>query len=219
MTVLTQAVLVHITLAYSGLALAVATGIPLAVLSLRSRPAGAIVSTITAIGQAIPVFALVAFMVPLVGIGFVPSVLVIFISTLLPVVRNTYAGISSVDPDVADAAAGIGLTWTETVTRVRIPLSLHAIFSGVKFSSIIANGVAIITVFIGSGGLGVVVLRGLARFYVPEILLGILPAIAITLITDFCLSRLEYQLTPLPLRNASGTWLLSGSHSDRGRHQ
>jgi osmoprotectant transport system permease protein len=203
MTALTHAILVHVALTFSGLALAVATGIPLAVLSLRSRPAGAIVSTITAIGQAIPIFALVAFMVPLVGIGFVPSVLVIFISTLLPVVRNTYAGISSVDPDIADAAAGIGLTWTETVTKVRIPLSLHAIFSGVKFSSIIANGVAIITVFIGSGGLGAFVLRGLARFYIPEILLGILPAVAITLITDYCLSRLERKLTPLPLRESA----------------
>jgi osmoprotectant transport system permease protein len=205
MTVLTQAILVHVTLAFSGLALAVATGIPLAVLSLRSRTAGAVVSTTTAIGQAIPVFALVAFMVPLVGIGFVPSVLVIFISTLLPIVRNTYAGISTVDPDIVDAAAGIGLTWTETVTKVRIPLSLHSIFSGVKFSSIIANGVAIITVFIGSGGLGVIVLRGLARFYVPEILIGILPAIVITLITDYCISRLEHELTPLPLRERAPT--------------
>ncbi len=65
----------------------------------------------------------------------------------------------------------------------------------------IAHGVAIVTVFIGSGGLGAIVLRGLARFYVPEILLGILPAIAITLLTDFCLSRLETRLTPLPLRD------------------
>ncbi|MCU0631352.1 MAG: ABC transporter permease [Methanolinea sp.] len=200
MTALPAAILVHITLAFSGLALAVAVGIPLAALSLRSRTAGAIISTLTAIGQAIPVFALVAFMVPLVGIGFAPSVLVIFISTLLPIVRNTYAGISSVDPDITDAAAGIGLRWSETLTKVRVPLSLHAIFSGVKFSSIIANGVAIVTVFIGSGGLGVIVLRGLARFYVPEILLGILPAIAITLLSDYCLSRLEDRLTPLPLK-------------------
>ena len=203
MTTLADAIVVHLALAFSGLALAVAAGIPLAVLSLKSRAAGAIVSTMTAIGQAIPIFSLVAFMVPLVGIGFGPAVLVIFLSTLLPVVRNTYAGISSVDPDLADAATGIGLTWVESVKNVRIPLSLHAIFSGVKFSSIIANGVAIVTVFIGSGGLGVIVLRGLARFYIPKILLGILPAIAITLITDYCLSLLETRLTPVPLRKTA----------------
>ena len=199
-TTLLEATFVHIMLAYSGLAIAVAIGIPLAVLSLRSRTAGVIISAITGIGQAIPILALVAFMVPLAGIGFMPSVLVIVVSTLMPIVRNTYAGISSVDPELADAAAGIGLTWTETVTKVRVPLSLHAIFSGIKFSSIIANGVAIVTVLIGSGGLGVIVLRGLARFYVPEILIGILPAIAITLIADYCLSRLETRLTPPPLR-------------------
>jgi osmoprotectant transport system permease protein len=133
-TTLLEATFVHILLAYSGLAIAVAIGIPLAVLSLRSRTAGVIISAITGIGQAIPILALVAFMVPLAGIGFLPSVLVIVVSTLMPIVRNTYAGISSVDPELADAAAGIGLTWTETVTEVRVPLSLHAIFSGIKFS-------------------------------------------------------------------------------------
>jgi osmoprotectant transport system permease protein len=195
-----DAILVHLTLAYSGFFLAVATGITLAVISLRSRPAAIAISTLTGIGQAIPVFALVAFMVPLVGIGFWPSVLVIFITTLMPIVRTSYAGISSIDQNLVDAAQGIGLTWWETVVRIRIPLCLHAIFSGLKFSSIIANGVAVITVFIGSGGLGTIVLRGFARFYMPEIIAGILPAIIIALAADYALSRLEEQLTPLPLR-------------------
>ncbi len=210
MTTFVEAFTIYVSLVYSGLALAVAAGIPLAVLSLRSRTAGAIISTITGIGQAIPLLAMVAFIVPLAGIGFMPSVLVIFISTLMPIVRNTYAGISLVDPGLTDAAAGIGLTWSQTVTRVRIPLSLHAIFSGIKFSSIIANGVAILTVLIGSGGLGVIVLRGLARFYIPEILLGIIPAIAITLTGDICLSLLEKRLTPLPLRDMNPDILTHG---------
>jgi osmoprotectant transport system permease protein len=195
-----QAVLVHIALAYTGFALAVAAGIPLAVLSLRSRYAGILISALTGIGQAVPVFALVALMVPLVGIGFWPSVLVIFISTLFPIVRNTYAGISTIDRNLTDAAEGIGLRWGETVRNVRFPLSLHAIFSGIKFSSIIANGVAVITVFIGSGGLGSIVLEGLARFYVPEILAGIVPAIIIALVAEYALTRLEYRMTPPPLR-------------------
>jgi osmoprotectant transport system permease protein len=200
MTSFIQAVLVHIALAYTGFAIAVAVGIPLAVLSLRSRYAAVFISTLTGIGQAVPIFALVALMVPLVGIGFWPSVLVIFISTLLPIVRNTYAGISAIDANLAEAARGIGLSWGETVQHVRIPLSLHAIFSGVKFSSIIANGVAVITVFIGSGGLGTIVLEGLARFYIPEILAGIIPAIIIALVADYALTRLEYAMTPPPLR-------------------
>jgi osmoprotectant transport system permease protein len=66
------------------------------------------------LGQAIPIFALVAFMVPLVGIGFIPSIIVVFISTLLPIVRSTFAGIASVDQGLIDAANGIGLTWKET---------------------------------------------------------------------------------------------------------
>jgi len=140
-------------------------------------------------------------MVPLVGIGFIPSIIVVFISTLLPIVRSTFAGIASVDQGLIDAANGIGLTWKETLIKVRIPLSWHAIFSGLKFFSIIANGVAVITVFIGSGGLGTIILRGLARFYIPEILTGIIPAIAIALIADYLLSRLEERVTPLPLRD------------------
>lgn len=200
MTTLADALLVHILLASGGFALAVAAGIPLAILSLRYRTAGAILSAVTAVGQAVPVFALVAFIVPVAGIGFFPSVMVIAVSTLLPVLRSTYAGISSIDPEIADAAEGIGLGFASTVLKVRIPLSWHAIFAGLRFSSIIANGVAIVTVFIGSGGLGVIVLRGLARFYPPEILAGILPAIAIALVADYCLSRLETRLTPPPLR-------------------
>ena len=201
MTALSDAVIVHVFLAYCGFGMAVLAGIPLAVLSLRSRYAAILVSFITGIGQAIPIFALVAFMVPLVGIGFIPSILVVFISTLLPIVRSTFAGIASVDQGLIDAANGIGLTWKETLIKVRIPLSWHAIFSGLKFSSIIANGVAVITVFIGSGGLGTIILRGLARFYIPEILTGIIPAIAIALIADHLLSRLEERVTPPPLRD------------------
>ena len=201
MTTLSDAVIVHIALAYCGFGMAVLVGIPLAMLSLRSRYLAALVSFLAGVGQAIPIFALVAFMVPLVGIGFVPSILVIFISTLLPIVRSTFAGFASVDPGLIDAAKGIGLTWKETLVRVRIPLSWHAIFSGLKFSSIIANGVAVITVFIGSGGLGTIILRGLARFYIPEILKGIIPAIVIALTADYLLSRLEEWLTPPPLRN------------------
>jgi osmoprotectant transport system permease protein len=195
-----DAILVHLALAYSGFLLAVATGIPLAAISLRSRSAAIVIATLTGIGQAIPIFALVAFMVPLVGIGFWPSVLVIFITTLMPIVRSTYAGISSIEPDLVEAARGIGLTRHQTVLRIRIPLSLHAIFSGVKFSSIIANGVAVVTVFIGSGGLGTIVLEGLARFYMPEVVAGIMPAVFIALAANYALSRLEYLLTPLPLR-------------------
>jgi osmoprotectant transport system permease protein len=201
MTALSDAVVVHVFLAYCGFGMAVLAGIPLAVLSLRSRYAAILVSSITGIGQAIPIFALVAFMVPLVGIGFIPSIIVVFISTLLPIVRSTFAGIASVHQGLIDAANGIGLTWKETLIKVRIPLSWHAIFSGLKFSSIIANGVAVITVFIGSGGLGTIILRGLARFYIPEILTGIIPAIAIALIADYLLSRLEERVTPLPLRD------------------
>jgi osmoprotectant transport system permease protein len=201
MTALSDAVVVHVFLAYCGFGMAVLAGIPQAVLSLRSRYAAILVSSITGIGQAIPIFALVAFMVPLVGIGFIPSIIVVFISTLLPIVRSTFAGIASVDQGLIDAANGIGLTWKETLIKVRIPLSWHAIFSGLKFFSIIANGVAVITVFIGSGGLGTIILRGLARFYIPEILTGIIPAIAIALIADYLLSRLEERVTPLPLRD------------------
>lgn len=201
MTALSDAVVVHVFLAYCGFGMAVLAGIPQAVLSLRSRYAAILVSSITGIGQAIPIFSLVAFIVPLVGIGFIPSIIVVFISTLLPIVRSTFAGIASVDQGLIDAANGIGLTWKETLIKVRIPLSWHAIFSGLKFFSIIANGVAVITVFIGSGGLGTIILRGLARFYIPEILTGIIPAIAIALIADYLLSRLEERVTPLPLRD------------------
>ena len=153
----------------------------------------------------IPALALAALAVPVLGIGFGPALLVVAVSTLLPVARSTYVGLTSPAPAEIDAARGIGLSPLETVRYVRAPCAAPAFFSGLRLAAVIANSVAVITVFIGSGGLGAVVLEGLSRFYFVQVLMGALPAIAIALLNDRALAALEARLVPPAYRAGTGT--------------
>ncbi|HOW05173.1 ABC transporter permease [Methanospirillum hungatei] len=192
----TTAIIQHLTLAYSGFLISAVIGIGGAVVAVRWSLMRAILISGSSLLQSIPAFTIVALVVPFLGIGFTPAVVVVFVTTLLPVLRNATIGLSSTDPVLIDASVGMGLSFCQTIRFVRFPLAIRPIFSGLRLSSIVANSVAVVTVFIGSGGLGAIVLEGLVRFHIPGILAGVIPAMIIALLADFLLGRLEEFCAP-----------------------
>ncbi len=189
-------ILQHIVLAYTALFVSIALGIPLAILALYSRPLQKIVMTLANLMQAVPTLAVVAIVVPLIGIGFWPAIVAIILRALLPIIKNTWIGLSSVDPVLIASAEGIGLSEWEIIRYVRLPNAYPAIFAGVKFAAILANSVAILTAMIGSGGLGSLVFEGLAGVNMMKMLSGALPAIGIALFLDAFFSWMERRLLP-----------------------
>ncbi|WP_175060011.1 ABC transporter permease [Thermococcus sp. 2319x1] len=186
----------HLVLTYASLFLSIAVGIPLATLSLKSKRLASFITGFANLVQAIPSFAVVAIVVPLLGIGFTPAVFAIFLRALLPIVKNTYVGLSEVDEAMIDAARGIGLTEWEIIRYVRFPHAYPAMFAGIKFAAVLANSIAILTAIIGSGGLGSLVFEGLASFNTDKILAGSIPAIMMAVFIDISFSYLEKRVTP-----------------------
>ena len=196
-----QATLEHFFLAYTALLAGIIVAIPLVLLSLYSERLASLVMKFSNLVQAVPSFAVVAVVVPLIGIGFTPAVIAIMLRVLLPIIKNTYIGLFNVDPALIDSAKGIGLTEFQIIRNVRLPNAYPAIFAGLKFAAILANSIAVLTALIGGGGLGSMIFEGLTNFNTAKILAGTLPVIAIALFLDFSFSVLEHRLTPEYLKN------------------
>jgi osmoprotectant transport system permease protein len=129
--------------------------------------------------------------VPLVGFGFKPTVIALFLYGLLPVVRNTIAGIESVDPDVPDAAAGMGMTSLQVLTRIELPLAWPVILTGIRISTIIGIGTATLGATIGAGGLGKPIIAGLIGQNPAYILEGAVLVALFAVIVDLGLGMME----------------------------
>ncbi len=190
------ATLEHFFLAYTALLAGIIVAVPLVLLSLYSERLASLVMKFSNLVQAVPSFAVVAVVVPLIGIGFTPAVIAIMLRVLLPIIKNTYIGLFNVDPALIDSAKGIGLTEFQIIRNVRLPNAYPAIFAGLKFAAILANSIAVLTALIGGGGLGSMIFEGLTNFNTAKILAGTLPVIAIALFLDFSFSVLEHRLTP-----------------------
>ncbi len=192
-----EATFEHLLLVYGSLALGVFLSIPLAIASVYNRYLASLVVAFSNLLQALPSFAVVALVVPLMGIGFKPAVIAILVRVLLPIIKNTYIGLSSVDPSILDSARGIGLTDWQIMRKIRFPNAYPAFFAGIKFASILANGIAILTAIIGSGGLGSLVFEGLAQHNQDKVIAGALPAVIVALLTDLSFSRSEKKFKTL----------------------
>lgn len=193
--VIGEAVIQQIVLVYSALAAAIAIGIPLAVISLFSRFLEKTVMAMANLVQAVPTFAVVAIVVPLIGIGFWPAIFAILLRALLPIVKNAWIGLADVDGSAIDSGRGIGLTEWQIVRYIRFPNAWPALFAGIKFAAILANSVAVLTAIIGSGGLGSLIFEGLAGVNMPTMMAGAVPAILIALFLDLSFSWMERRLT------------------------
>ena len=181
----------HLGLTFVALLIAVAIGIPLAIACTRYRKiAGPVLGTVGVI-QTIPSIALLGFMIPLLGIGALPAIVALFLYALLPIVRNTYAGIDEVEPSVVEAARGMGMTDRQILTKVELPLAMPVIFAGIRTATVINVGVATLCALIGAGGLGEFIFRGIALNNSTMILGGALPAALLAIAFDNILGAME----------------------------
>ena len=181
----------HIGLTFISLLLAVIIGVPLGVFISRKRKLSAPVLGFTNILQTIPSIALLGFMIPLLGIGPVPAIVALFLYALLPIVRNTFTGITEVDKTVVESAKGMGMTPNQVLRKVELPLAMPVILAGIRTATVINVGVATLASYIGAGGLGEFIFGGIALNNTNMILAGAIPAALLAIFFDFILSRLQ----------------------------
>ena len=203
----------HIRLTAVAVGLAILVGVPLGILISYVKSLNKPILGITNLIQAVPSMALLGFAIPLLGIGTIPAVGVVFLYSLLPIVKNTYIGISQIKPEMIEAAKGIGMTRAQILRRVQIPLTLPVLMAGVRISAVTAVGLMTIAAFIGAGGLGFLVFSGISSVNNGMIMAGAVPACILALVLDWVLAQVEALVTPVSLRSgvlAHKAWLLKG---------
>jgi osmoprotectant transport system permease protein len=190
----------HLWMVVASTLLAVLIGIPLGVLITRRPSWNKPVLGSANVIQTIPSLALFGFLLPVPWIGARSerlAILALTLYALLPLIRNTYAGIKGVDPAIVEAGRGMGMTDRQLLFRVELPLALGVIIAGVRVATVISVGLATIAAAIGAGGLGEYIFRGLAMVNNQLILVGAIPAAALALLADVSLGWLERRLNPV----------------------
>ncbi len=187
----------HLILVLIAIFFAIAIGVPLGMFivhrpALRTLALGAV-----SILQTIPSLALFGFLIPIPfigGIGRRTAIVALILYALLPILRNTYVGLTGIDPAVLEAAEAMGMTSAQILWRVRFPLALAVILAGIRTATVITIGVATIAAAIGAGGLGIFIFRGVAMVSDAVILAGAIPAALLAIFADLVLGLLERRL-------------------------
>jgi osmoprotectant transport system permease protein len=194
-----QGTLEHVWLVAATMALAIAIGVPLGILVARRPWLSKPILGGANIAETIPSLALLGFLLPVPWLGERAdrvAITALTLYALLPIIRNTAAGITGVDSAVREAARGMGMTPRQILFQVELPLSLSTVLAGIRVATVLTIGVATIAAAVGAGGLGEFIFRGLAMVNNRLILAGAIPAAALALLADFILSVLERRLRP-----------------------
>jgi osmoprotectant transport system permease protein len=193
-----EASISHLTLVVIAMALAIAIGVPLGMLIIHRPALRNIALGAASIFQTIPSLALFGFLIPIPfigGIGQRTAIVALVLYALLPILRNTYVGLTGIDRAVLEAAEAMGMTQKQILWRVRLPLARAVILAGIRTATIITIGVATIAAAIGAGGLGTFIFRGVAMVSDAVILAGAIPAALLAIAADVFLGWLERRLT------------------------
>jgi osmoprotectant transport system permease protein len=194
----------HLELVGISLLLAVLVGVPLGIWASRSKPIAVVSLASAGLLQTIPSLALLAFLIPLLGIGTAPALVALFVYGLLPIVQSTFTGIRSIPSSLDEAADAIGLGPSTKLRQVALPLASPAILAGIKTSAVINVGTATLAALIGAEGLGNPILQGIALRDTALILEGSIPAAFLALAVQAAFSALDRVLVPEGLRVSSG---------------
>ena len=189
----------HTFLTMLAIALAILIGIPLGILITNIKPLRKPILGLINTLQAVPSMALLGLLIPLLGIGTVPAVTTVVLYSLLPIVKNTFTALTNIDENMLEAARGMGLTKRQTLIKIKIPVSLPLIMSGVRISAVTSVGLMTLAAFIGAGGLGYLVFTGVQTVNNNMILAGAIPACILALIIDFIFGKIEVAVTPVGL--------------------
>lgn len=182
----------HISLVAVAVGLAVITGVPIGIAITKNQKAASIVLYIASIIVTIPSIALFGIMIPLLsvighGIGYLPAVIAVLLYSQLPIIRNTYTAINNVDPSLREAALGLGMNSMQRLRNVEIPLSVPVIMAGVRTAVVMNIGVMAIAAYIGAGGLGVLISRGISQSDYRQLVVGSIMVSLLAIFADYIL--------------------------------
>ena len=181
----------HLVLTFVSLFFAICFSIPIGIWAVRNSKVEKIVFSLVNTLQTVPSIALLGLLIPFLGIGFAPAVSALFLYSLLPLVRNTFEGVKNVDGSYIEASAGIGLSAWQILIFIQIPLALPVILAGVRTSTVIVVGMATLAAYIGAGGLGDPIFRGIATLDSRLIFLGAIPACLLAIVLDAGIALVE----------------------------
>ncbi|MBU5365243.1 ABC transporter permease [Enterococcus devriesei] len=190
----------HLYISAVALGLGILVAVPLGVLLTRLPKIASFVIGVASVLQTVPSLALLALMIPLLGVGKVPAIVALFIYSLLPILRNTYIGMKGVDRNYVDVAKGMGMTNLQSIFSVELPIAIPTIMAGIRLAAVYVIAWATLASYIGAGGLGDMIFSGLNNFQPPLIFAGTIPVVIIALVVDFLLGLLEDRMTPAALR-------------------
>jgi len=183
----------HLIISFVVIVLSVVVTVPLAIYmtKMKNNKVKNLIFNIANFFQTIPTIALLAIMIPILGIGFKPSVAALFLYALLPLLRNTYTGVQSIDPSIIEAAKGMGFNTYQRMFKIELPVALPYIMSGIRVTTIYVISWTTLAALIGAGGLGDLILAGIGYNNKYMIFTGTLLAIIIALLLDFFLGKIE----------------------------
>jgi len=201
LSLLAQLTLEHIALVVVAVGLACLMGVPLGIAITQNERIARVVLYTASIIITIPSIALFGIMIPVLsvighGIGYVPAVIAVLLYSQLPIIRNTYTAINNVSPGLREAARGIGMTSMQRLRLVEIPLSVPIIMAGVRTAVVMNIGVMAIAAYIGAGGLGVLISRGISQSDPRQLIVGAIAVSLLAIVADTLLLALQKRLTP-----------------------
>ncbi|MBM7616841.1 osmoprotectant transport system permease protein [Weissella uvarum] len=186
----------HLYISAIALILGIIVAVPAGIALTRAdKLANPIINIVSAL-QTIPALALLTLMLPIFGIGRTPAIIALFIYSLLPILRNTYLGMSNVDAGYRDVAKGMGMSNLQSIMQVELPIALPTIMAGIHLSAIYVISWATLASYIGAGGLGDLIFSGLYNYQPSLIFAGTIPVTVLALLVDFLLTKLEKVFTP-----------------------
>jgi osmoprotectant transport system permease protein len=195
----------HVSLVVIAVGVAIITGVPIGIAITQNERVAKLVLYIASMIMTIPSVALFGMMIPILskigqGIGYLPAVIAVMLYSQLPIIRNTYTAINNVDPALREAALGMGMTPIQRLSSVEIPLAIPVIMAGVRIAVVMNIGIMAVAAYIGAGGLGTFISRGISQTDSRQLIAGALAVSLLAIFTDFFLSWLQRRLTPAGIR-------------------
>lgn len=190
----------HFYISIIAVFLGIIVAVPIGIALTRIPKVAGVVMGIAGVIQTFPSLAILAFFIPILGVGKFPAIVALFFYSVLPILRNTYIGVKGIKQNLLEAGRGMGMTGWERIRYVEIPLAIPVIMAGIRLSTVYLIGWATLASFIGAGGLGDYIFSGLNLYETEFIIAGAIPVTILALIVDILLGKLENWATPKGIR-------------------
>ena len=197
---LLTALLEHIQISYISVLIGILIAVPIGIVLIRSGKFGKKVLAVLGVLQTVPSMVMFGIFLPLTGVGKTTAMVVLALYSILPILRNTYTGISEVPDNCVEAATGMGMSGMQILFRVELPIALPVIVTGIRLASVYIISWATVAAIIGGGGLGDIIYTGLSRYNHAMLLLGVIPSCLLAIATSFIIGQIAKKVTPAGLK-------------------